>query len=143
LLGKRAQFRMVGAIDVSPKAVGLLSEHVELTGLVPRDEVSRHYRWADVFLFPSICEGSATVVYEALAYGLPVVCTPNTGSVVADGVDGFIVETSSGQAVAAALESIIADRDLWLTMATNAFLTSDQMDIKHYGERLLRAVGCG
>jgi glycosyltransferase involved in cell wall biosynthesis len=142
-LGGRAQFRMVGGIDVSEEAAHGLAEHVELTGLVPRNEIRAHYLWADVFLFPSICEGSATVVYEALACGLPVICTPNTGSVVSDGVDGLIVEPSSGEAVIAALERVIASPELWLTMAQNAFATSDQMDLKHYGERLLKAVGCG
>jgi glycosyltransferase involved in cell wall biosynthesis len=43
------------------------------------------------FVFPSIEEGSALVTYEALAYGLLVVTTPNAGSVVRDGVEGFIV----------------------------------------------------
>jgi glycosyltransferase involved in cell wall biosynthesis len=141
--GKRAQFRMVGAVALSKEATRRLRRCVQLVGFVPRVEVSNHYRWADVFLFPSVCEGSAGVVYEALAHGLPVICTPNTGSVVKDGVDGLIVEASSGAAVIAALEKLIADPQLCRTMGQNAFATSDQMDLKHYGERLLRAVGCG
>jgi glycosyltransferase involved in cell wall biosynthesis len=110
--------------------------------LVPRNEVRAHYLWADVFLLPSVCEGSATVVYEALAYGLPVICTPNTGSVVKDGVEGFTVEPSSGKGVISALNKLIADPELCRTMSQNAFATSGEMDLKHYGERLLRAVGC-
>ena len=137
----RASFRMVGAIDISQEAVKWLGQYVELTGLIPRNEVVAHYRWADVFLFPSVCEGSAGVVYEALAQGLPVICTPNTGSVARDGVDGLIVEPSSGEAVVAALEKVIANPDLCLTMAQNGFATSDQMNVKYYGDRLLRAVG--
>ena len=46
---------------------------------------------ADVFVFPSLFEGSAVVTYEALACGLPSIVTPNAGSVVRDGVDGFHV----------------------------------------------------
>ena len=46
---------------------------------------------ADVFVFPSLFEGSAVVTYEALAAGLPSVVTPSAGSVVRDGVEGFIV----------------------------------------------------
>jgi glycosyltransferase involved in cell wall biosynthesis len=139
----RAHFRMVGPMHISQKAVENLARTVELTGLVPRNEVRAHYCWADVFLFPSVCEGSATVVYEALAHGLPVICTPNTGSVVRNGVEGFIVEPSSGEAVVAALEKLIADPQLCRKMGQNAFATSDQMDVKHYGERLLKAVDCG
>ena len=46
---------------------------------------------ADVFVFPSLFEGSAVVTYEALACGLPSVVTPDAGSVVRDGVEGFVV----------------------------------------------------
>ena len=46
---------------------------------------------ADVFVFPSLFEGSAVVTYEALACGLPSVVTPAAGSVVRDGVEGFLV----------------------------------------------------
>jgi glycosyltransferase involved in cell wall biosynthesis len=142
-LGPRARFRMVGGIDVSSRAKEWLSGAVELMGLIPRNEVAAHYQWADVFVLPSICEGSATVTYEALAHGLPVICTPSTGSVVRDEVDGLTVEASSEAAVIAALEKVMASPELWLTMAENAFATSDRMDVRHYGERLLRAVGCG
>lgn len=49
------------------------------------------FRQADVFVFPSMFEGSAKSVYEAMSYGLPVITTPNSGSVVEDGKSGFIV----------------------------------------------------
>src|SRR5208283_380502 len=86
LTGK-AVFRMVGGIGVTREAETQLREHLELTGAVSRNEIAKHFEWADVFLLPSICEGSATVTYEALAHGLPVICTPNTGSVVRDGME--------------------------------------------------------
>ncbi|MEJ0001123.1 MAG: glycosyltransferase [Verrucomicrobiota bacterium] len=88
-LGSRAQFRMVGAIQVFPEAERALRQHVELTGPVPRAQIAAQYAWADVLLLPSICEGSATVTYEAMAQGVPVVCTPQTGSVVRDGRGRF------------------------------------------------------
>jgi glycosyltransferase involved in cell wall biosynthesis len=51
----------------------------------------KEYKYADVFVFPSIEEGSALVSYEAMASGLPVIVTFNTGSVARDGKDGFII----------------------------------------------------
>jgi glycosyltransferase involved in cell wall biosynthesis len=76
---------------------------------VTRQEVRRHYQWADVFVFPSLCEGSAMVTYEALAAGLPVITTPNAGSVVRDGVDGFIVPIRDAEAIAAKLDLLARD----------------------------------
>lgn len=45
----------------------------------------------DVFVFPSWLEGSAKAVYEAMACGLPVIVTESAGSIVRDGVDGFVI----------------------------------------------------
>jgi glycosyltransferase involved in cell wall biosynthesis len=50
-----------------------------------------YYAHADVFVLPSIVEGSAKTTYEAMSASLPVITTLNAGSVVRDDVDGFIV----------------------------------------------------
>jgi glycosyltransferase involved in cell wall biosynthesis len=42
-------------------------------------------------VLPSVEEGSALVTYEAMACGLPLIVTPNTGAVARDGVDGFVI----------------------------------------------------
>ena len=75
------------AIGTNARAEG--EPHIHLVGAVPRSQVVPHFEWADVFFMPSVCEGSATVTYEALMSGLPVIATPNPGSVVIDGVNGF------------------------------------------------------
>lgn len=46
----------------------------------------------DVFVFPSWVEGSSKAVYEAMACGLPVIATSSAGSIVRDGIDGFVIE---------------------------------------------------
>ena len=59
----------------------------------------------DVFVFPSWLEGSAKAVYEAMACGLPVIVTRSSGSIVRDGVDGFVIE--AGDTIA------LRERMLW------------------------------
>ena len=54
-------------------------------------DLKKYYSVSDVFVFPSIEEGSALVNYEAMACGLPVITTYNSGSVVRNGKDGFII----------------------------------------------------
>jgi glycosyltransferase involved in cell wall biosynthesis len=140
LLGRDAQFRVVGPIRVSNYAVGQLRSVVDLVGPVPRTEIRSHYSWADVFLLPSICEGSALVTYEALASGLPVVCTPNTGSVVADGHNGFIVPVRDSGAIAARIAQLARDRDLLHQMSLNAAASSRNLALEAYGRRLCSAI---
>lgn len=139
----RAVFRLIGPGDILPEARARLAADVDLRGAVPRADILEHYRWADVFLLPSVCEGSATVVYEALAAGLPVVTTPNTGTVVRDRLDGFVVPIRDPDAVVEALERLHADRDLRAAMAINAGRRAADFDLSAYGRRLCAALGLG
>ena len=136
----KAVFRMVGAVNVLPKAIKQLRENVQLTGIVPRSEVKNHYEWADVFLLPSNCEGSALVTYEALAYGLPVIATPNTGSIVKDGTEGFIVPMRNPDIIAEKIEYLADNSDLLLNMSKMAQARSKDISIEAYGKRLLSAI---
>jgi glycosyltransferase involved in cell wall biosynthesis len=125
----KAVFRMVGGIGVMPSAQAQLREYVELTGSIPHAAMGDHLGWADVFLLPSLCEGSATVTYEALAASLPVVCTPNTGSVVRDGIDGIIIPVRDSTAIVEALERLAADPELRRYMAENARHRAQSFDL--------------
>jgi len=134
----KAVFRMVGGIGVTHEAEAQLREYLELIGAVSRNEIAKHFEWADVFLLPSICEGSATVIYEALAYGLPVICTSNTGSVVQDGLEGFIVPVRD--AIVGRIERLAKDRELRAQMAADARARAAKFTVAAYGQRLLAAL---
>lgn len=133
----RAEFRMAGAIQILPEAEKQVRRHIQLQGIVPRSEMASQYDWADVFLLPSLCEGSATATYEAMFRGLPVICTPETGSVVRDGVDGFIVPARGSNAITEKLTSLAADSELLAAMSENARQNSAEYTLEKYGERLI------
>ena len=99
-----------------------------------------HFQWADVFLLPSLCEGSATVAYEALACGLPVIATPNTGTVVRDGVEGFIVPARDVDGIVQCLEKLVNDRNLLREMSRNARRRSTEFNFSVYRKNLLAAL---
>jgi len=87
----KAELLLVGSIhhEIKPileSYVGM--DNIKVLGFV-KDPVGL-YDSASVFVFPTLDEGSAKVSYEAMACGLPVVTTPNAGSLVTDGVDGFL-----------------------------------------------------
>ena len=54
------------------------------------DRLKNFYSKANTFIFPSYTEGSALVTFEAMAAGLPIITTFNSGSIVKHGVNGFI-----------------------------------------------------
>lgn len=137
-LGAAAEFRWVGRVTLLDEAKANLARHARLTGAVARDHVMQHYSWADVLFLPSISEGSATVTYEALASGLPVVTTPNAGSIVRDGVDGFIVPTNDAEAMTARLRQLHYDRALLARFSGAALHRSLDVSMASYQQRLLQ-----
>lgn len=124
---------------VSPEMKAILLSHrdvpgVRFVGYTP-DPVAV-FQSADVFAFPTIEEGSALVTYEALACGLPVVTTPNAGSVVRDGVEGFTVPIRDIEALAAALERLRADERLRREMSRAARARAEEFTWEGYGDKL-------
>ena len=70
-------------------------------------QLAERLRSADVFVLPSLEEGLARTSLEAMACGLPVVVTPNTGSndLVTEGVNGSVVPIRDPKAIAEAVLS--------------------------------------
>ena len=140
LKSRRIRFRAVGPVAVSEPAAGQLRETMEAPGAVPRSAMGEQYAWADVFVMPSISEGSANVCYEALGRGLPVITTHNSGSVVRDGVDGFIVPLRDADAIAERIDELAGDEELRSEMSRNAYFRATEYSWERYQQRLLAAI---
>jgi glycosyltransferase involved in cell wall biosynthesis len=111
---------------------------VSLLGTLPRVRLARAMAASDIFVFPTLAEGSARVVFEALACGLHVVTTPNAGSIVEDGVHGALVPPHSPDALADALRRADADRGaLQVIGRRNAVLVRERYRQRDYGRALL------
>jgi len=132
-----AELWLVGR--VLPECRPIMQRYPDLPGLRligHLDDPVEAYQQADLFVFPSIEEGSALVTYEALACGLPVVTTPNAGSVVRDGVEGFIVPIRDVDALAAALERLRADERLRREMGRVARARAEEFTWEGHGDSL-------
>jgi glycosyltransferase involved in cell wall biosynthesis len=81
---------------------------IDIVGSVPNIELRRHYSRASVFVLPSIEEGLAMVIGEAMACGCPVIASTNTGAseLISEGVEGFIVPIRSPQQIADRLQQL-------------------------------------
>jgi starch synthase len=91
-------------------------------------------------VFPSLFEGSAVVTYEALASGLPCVVTAEAGSVVRDGLEGFIVGARDVDALAARMATLGRDRELRARMAAAARARALAFDWPRYHRALVAVV---
>jgi glycosyltransferase involved in cell wall biosynthesis len=108
-------------------------------GRVPRDRIREEFQTADVFVLPSLAEGSAEVTYEALAAGVPVITTKAAGSVIRDGLDGVIVPERDAEALAEAVRGVVGDRRQRDRLAMSARERAVDFTWPQYGERLIEA----
>lgn len=86
---------------------------IDGTPLGPSD-LPALYRSADIYVQPSLIEPFGMATLEAMACGLPVVASDTGGlsDLVEEGVNGLLVPPGDSEALARALRSLIADRDL-------------------------------
>jgi glycosyltransferase involved in cell wall biosynthesis len=89
-----------------------LSGRVVCTGYVDWDDLPVFYNAAELFVFPSICEGFGAPVVEAMACGIPVVTS--YGSSLEEVVDGAAVlaDPYSVRSIASGIEVLLSDRGL-------------------------------
>jgi glycosyltransferase involved in cell wall biosynthesis len=102
-----------------------LSAHVELPGRA--DQLDRELANASVYALSSRFEGLPMVMIEAMTHALPVVafdCPTGPRDVLTDGVNGVLVPPRDVDALAAALNRVIADRKLRARMGKAAAKSS-------------------
>jgi len=99
---------------------------------VPYAEMPALFRAADAFIFPSLHEGSAMAINEALASGLPAIVTANSGSIVRDGVEGFLVPIRDIDALADRMARLADDPTLRLEMGHAARARAEAHDFNAY-----------
>lgn len=89
-----------------------IENDVLFPGYIPEKELPDWYRAAEIFVYPSQFEGFGLPVLEAMACGVPVICS-QTGSLVELVNDAAItVTTESPKALTAAIDKLIGDATL-------------------------------
>jgi D-inositol-3-phosphate glycosyltransferase len=89
-----------------------VADRVRLAGAVPRADMPRWYRSADVLVAAPWYEPFGLTALEAMACGVPVVATAVGGLVdtVVDGVTGDLVPPRDAKALGLALRRLLGDR---------------------------------
>lgn len=86
-----------------------LEGKVIFRGRVPTEELCLYYGAADVFVLPSLHEGHAVVLLEAMASGLPIIATKVGGNLetVIDGKNGYLIEPKNADQLANTIIKIL------------------------------------
>ncbi|KAB2919467.1 MAG: glycosyltransferase family 4 protein [Hyphomicrobiaceae bacterium] len=128
---------IVGATDRSTEALAALhaamrdtglADRVTIAGPVNQDALAEHYAAADAFLMPSLYEGYGMVLAEAMARGLPIVCT--TGGAAADTApDDAAIKVPPGDAgaLSAAIGRVLSDASLRRSMSDASWAAGQKL----------------
>ena len=137
------KLQLLGALPrrLGPLADDLKIEGVEHVGRVGHAEMPARMASADVFVFPSLFEGSAVVTYEALACGLPSIATPSSGTIARDGIEGFLVLPRDVDALAERMERLGSDPGLRGQMSAAARRRAEEFDWPRYHAAVRREIG--
>ena len=97
---------------IADRGLGRIAHHV---GPVPCHKIASYYKEADVLVFPTTEDVWGLVLLEAMAFGLPVVCSKYAGSreeMVEHEKNGFIVDPRDVEGLARCMARFIKDPDL-------------------------------
>jgi len=123
-------------------------EGIDYLGPVPNDQLSDYYNQASVFVLPSIQEGLAMVIGEAMACGCPVIASTNTGAseLITDGQEGFVVPIRRPDMIAERMQQLADDFQLGQRMRLSSVARMQHLQgWNQYGEmwaHFLRTLIC-
>lgn len=112
-----------------------LDEHIELLGKKNKDAIKELYEQADIYFLPSVSEGLANAVLEAMSMGLPVVSSDVGGmqEAIIHDVNGKLCSNYDHIQMAAQLHELSTDFELRKRLGEAARKTVvEQFDIKRY-----------
>ena len=104
-----------------------VTSRVEFVGMVPEEKFPPLYRGAEALIFPSLYEGFALPVAEAMACGTPVVTSNTTAMPEVAGDAALLVDPTSVEEIAAAMEQIVSDTSLRRQLAEKGLARAAQL----------------
>lgn len=132
-----AELVLAGGIREEHRKLLLQAGNVRYAGFVPRSNVPHFLAEHDVYVLPSYSEGFAISIIEAMAAGLPIISSTNTGApdIVTSGRDGFVIPVGDVDPLVDRLRWFSDNRDKIDAMSIAAKQKAKEYTWERYGER--------
>jgi glycogen synthase len=113
---------------------------LHFVGFLAHDRLPAVMSHADLLVLPSLYEELGTVLLEAMQAGLPIVASKTGGipDVIEDGVNGMLVPPGDPEAIALAIDRLLANRDLARRLSEGAQEGGKDYDWEVLAGRILR-----
>jgi glycosyltransferase involved in cell wall biosynthesis len=137
----QSELLLVGALDPAFRPVlaryeGLFTYRPS----VPKTKLSEIYNSASVFVLPSLADSFSLATVEAMACGLPVIISANTGAadLLTDGEDGFVIPIRDVPRLTQTLSYLYENRDAREAIGRRARQTAAAQTWDRYGQTAAR-----
>jgi glycogen(starch) synthase len=113
---------------------------LHFVGFLAHERLPAVMSHADLLVLPSLYEELGTVLLEAMQAGLPIVASKTGGipEVIEDGVNGMLVPPGDPEAIALAIDRLLANRDLVRRLSEGAHQRGKDYDWEVLAGRVLR-----
>lgn len=148
-LAQAATLLKTAVPDLDIRVAGMLPAEVvdhpickdlNFLGKLNSDEMKQEFLSADCFALPTLSEGFAGVVAEAIGAGCPVVVTRESGSPIEDGREGLIVPSRKVEPLVSALQRMLLDRPFRDRCSAACLEKADMFTESMWMERLMPAI---
>jgi glycosyltransferase involved in cell wall biosynthesis len=135
---KDARLWMAGSINLDARYLNSY-DGFQYLGALPRIRLLEIMREIDLFVFPSLAEGFGMVIGEAMATGVPVLTTMNTGGseLITNGCEGWCVPAHDINSLAERIEWAYQNRDALYQMGVSARRRAEQWTWADYRRKLI------
>jgi len=135
LLGDGSEGEILKALSKELKVY----KNVVFQGKIPNKEVDSYYERSSIVVIPSIwMENSPLVIYEALAFGKPVITSDRGGNpeLIDDGINGFVTKVGDYGKMAECALNLLKDKKMLMKFSENALLASKKFTMKNYVDNI-------
>lgn len=151
--GRRVRLKVAGRRDGAyegslwrlAESYGITDDIEFLGPITPGPSLRDLYDQAELFVLPSLSEGTPKVILEAMSRGVPVVAS-NVGGIpdlIEHGRTGLLVSAGRSDELAGAIEQLLSDGDLRQRLASEALVTVGAMTVEVQTARLAEIVKAG
>jgi len=115
-----------------------VDEKIKFLGWVRREDLSKEYNSANMFVTLSEMETFGIVILEAMACGLPILGANALAipELVKDAENGFLVDRMDKEYILDRLEQIYGNKDIEMKFSLNSVLFAEQFEEKRVFRKL-------
>jgi len=120
-----------------------IHDNIVFAGYKQPDELPKYYALSDLFVFPTLGDTFGLVIIEALACGLPVICSSYAGAaedLIREGINGYIFDPHDTKNLSVLLSTLLMDDKLLQKLKSGASESIENFTIEKSAENFLKAI---